>query len=271
MTKNYSKYDYIYETDRLAKAQAAAEKMLSPWPKGVCLTVRHRQTNGNVYAYVYKREKDPDGNNFFAYQNEDDLAAETDLIRTFCSNQVLKKVKELKKTLYTDPRSYDPFEIQRLYEDFYSAFKELTPREFQPNTKQIKVWLSQNTPSTHFPEELKFPTTRGDKVRSKYEQSMANILYELNIPYLYERPKQINHKPYLPDFTLLDPQNGTSVYIEAFGLMENPDYCKKSIKKIHDYEAAGYIQGKDFFMVFDDPDSPFDPAAFRNLMKRRFF
>lgn len=271
MRKQNCSYDYVYELDRLAKAQASANNLFAPWPDGVRLSVRHRKTNGNIYTYVYKRFTDAEGKEHVAYQKEEDLAGETNLIGIFCAEKVLRKLKELRKTLQTEPASYDPFELQKLYEDFYSAFAIHTPKEFQPNSILTRHWLSQPIPRNYYPEKLVQPTNRGDLVRSKYEQSMANILYELKIPYLYEKPKLINGTPYLPDFTLIDPQNGSKVYIEAFGMMDDPEYCMQSIKKIHAYEAAGYVQGKDFFMVFDAPESPFDPAAFRRMMLWRFY
>lgn len=291
MQRKFCKYDYVYELDRLENAKEAAKKLLDPHLRSnrpdaamsdnsltdsACssetkLSIRHRTRNKKRYTYVYKTQKDADGNIQSAYQNEEALAGETSLIAFYCAEKVTDKVKELKKVLVSKPDSYDPFDIQSLYEDFYSAFGDLTPKPFMPNSIQIQKWLSQKIPRTHMSEQLKQPTDRGDLVRSKYEQAIANVLYELKLPYLYEKPKVLNNTPYLPDFTIIDPLTGKYVYIEAFGMMRDEKYCISNIKKIHDYEAAGCTLGKDFFMVFDDPDSPFNPAAFRRMMLERFF
>lgn len=270
MRKIFCNFDYAYELDRLNRARDAAQSLLAPWPENVRLTVRHRTINGKCYGYVYLQEKQPDGTYTASYLKKDMLASHLRLIQIHCAEKVLVRTGKLKSTMQNNPTEYDPYEIQTLYEDFYCTFGKLTPQPFMPNDLRIAKWCSQKVPDRPYPEKLIQPTNKGEKVRSKYEQSIANILYELGIPYIYEKPNYFNKVRYLPDFTILDPQYGTVVYIEAFGRMHDSDYSLNVVKKVHDYEAEGLVQGKDLFLVFDSPSSPFDPIAFRRLMKQRF-
>ena len=270
MRKTFCNFDYAYELNRLNRTLDTAHSLLAPWPDNVRLTVRHRTINGKNYGYVYRLEKHPDGTRSSFYQSRSVLESQRDLIQIYCAEKVITAAGKLKNTLQNRPTAYDPYEIQDVYEDLYRAFTELTPKPFLPNSLQINEWCSQRVPHRPFPENLKHPTYKGDMVRSKYEQAIANILFELGIPYIYEKPQMFNNVPYLPDFTILDPLNGTIVYIEAFGRMDDVKYSLGVVKKVHDYEAVGLSQGWDFFVVFDSPESPFDPTAFRRQMKKRF-
>lgn len=270
MRKIFCNFDYAYELYRLNKAMDTAQALLIPWPDNVRLTVRHRVSKNNKRGYVYRLEKHPDGTHTSSYQKKEDLVSQTSLIQTYCAEKVLSAAKKLKIILQEHPTAYDPYEIQAVYEDLYQTFSNLTPQPFLPNSLRIERWCSQKIPPRPFPEKLKQLTNRGDLVRSKYEQSIANILFELGISYIYEKPEVFNNKRYLPDFTILDPENGTLVYIEAFGRMDDRDYSLGVVQKVHDYEANGLNQGKDFFMVYDSLESPFDPIAFRRQMKKRF-
>ena len=173
--------------------------------------------------------------------------------------------------LSRDPASYDVFAIQQVYEELYSAFKEQIPPAFYPNSMRIKEWLSRSIRRNYYPEGLKFQTQRGEKVRSKFEVIIADILYSMDIPYQYEMPLTVGSSIYHPDFTILDRHSGKYVLIEALGLMDQEEYFNNAVKKIHAYEARGFALGKNLFLAFDTPDSPFDPVIFRKQMADRFF
>lgn len=100
---------------------------------------------------------------------------------------------------------------------------------------------------------------------------IADILYSMDIPYQYEMPLTVGSSIYHPDFTILDRHSGKYVLIEALGLMDQEEYFNNAVKKIHAYEAKGFALGKNLFLAFDTPDSPFDPVIFRKQLADRFF
>ncbi len=69
-----------------------------------------------------------------------------------------------------------------------------------------KIWEKESyNISTYKPEERIYPTKKGDIVRTKSEVMIADMYYELGIPYRYEcelvlKNRMIKH----PDFTILD-------------------------------------------------------------------
>ena len=59
---------------------------------------------------------------------------------------------------------------------------------------------------------------KGEKVRSKSEVNIANMLHEKGIPYRYEEELQLrNGKIVSPDFTIF-VKNGESVYNQPYHL-----------------------------------------------------
>lgn len=79
-------------------------------------------------------------------------------------------------------------------------------------------------------------TIARETLRSSQEVRIANFLYLNNIEYVYEKPYQYNilysHKPYTPDFTIL--QGDKIAYIEHFGITEdgiNNRYSQEELKR----------------------------------------
>ncbi|QIB26844.1 RecQ family ATP-dependent DNA helicase [Caloranaerobacter azorensis] len=87
-----------------------------------------------------------------------------------------------------------------------------------------------------------YTTLKGDKVRSKSEVIIANLLYENNINYEYERKLYYTEDKYIiPDFTIL-LHNGRKVYWEHLGMIGTESYDKRWLEKQKIYET--YFPGK---------------------------
>lgn len=120
------------------------------------------------------------------------------------------------------------------------------------------------------PENLVYSTDNGDRVRSKSEMMIANLLSAMQLPYQYEKPLHLNGKTVFPDFTILDTVSRTEVYFEHFGLMDQEDYRTAALQKIVNYEKAGFVAGKDFLFSFESERVPFDIDWIRKKLCDRF-
>jgi len=89
-----------------------------------------------------------------------------------------------------------------------------------------------------------YPTTKGDKVRSKSEVIIANLLSEHKIKYEYERPLEYEpgKKPIKPDFTIF-LESGEKIYWEHLGRLGSEDYDGIWLfkKKIYDKYYPGSL------------------------------
>lgn len=89
---------------------------------------------------------------------------------------------------------------------------------------------------------LIYSTERGDKVRSKSEVIIANLLFNHGINYEYERPLKIGSIVIRPDFTIMTSDNKT-YYWEHLGMLNlekhDDDWINKL--KLYDLYYAGHL------------------------------
>ena len=83
-------------------------------------------------------------------------------------------------------------------------------------------------------------TEEGIMVRSKAEMIINDTLMKCQIPRRYEMPITIGNSVLRPDFVVLNRKTGKQYLWEHFGMMDNPVYVERFLKKIKIYEDAGY-------------------------------
>ena len=106
----------------------------------------------------------------------------------------------------------------------------------------------------------------GVKMRSKSEVLIANIFTDLGAPYLYEFPVYLGYYgTRFSDFLVLNVRLQKIFYCEHFGMMDNADYCAKSLEKIHAYEKSGYFPGSDLIIFHETSNKPLDTQLVRSI------
>ncbi len=132
-----------------------------------------------------------------------------------------------------------------------------------------KMW--QDTlfkPNPYRPEYRVYDTRRGEKVRSKSEAIIADILYDLGIPYHYEKPiRLVNGKLRYPDFTLLQKIKREEIYLEHFGLLDDEEYRNSSLIKLDEYRNCGIYPGKNLLFTYETRSTPLDIKGIRDMLK----
>jgi len=171
--------------------------------------------------------------------------------------------KELKK------EKYDTKCIEKVLDTLPQAIKcfitpyAISDEEYAKQWKEIK-YKSKEKDGTYI-------TANGEHVRSKSEVMIADRLLLNNIPYRYEETVQLKanykHLEYHPDFTVLNKRTRQEYLIEHFGKMDNFDYANKAMRKINNYAANGYIQGKNILFTFETSLYPLDMNTVDALIK----
>lgn len=81
-----------------------------------------------------------------------------------------------------------------------------------------------------------YSTLKGDKVRSKSEVIIANMLFQNNVVYEYEKKLYYDTDHWIePDFTISMPDR-TDVYWEHLGMIGSESYDEKWMRKLDIYE-----------------------------------
>ncbi len=159
------------------------------------------------------------------------------------------------------------------YQKASTTRKELIMPYIITDEMFVKGWLD-NKPgeSGLMPEGRIYDTRRGEKVRSKSESIIADILYDLGIPYHYEKPLCLkNGRIRYPDFTLLDIPSRTEIYFEHFGKLEEWDYACDAMAKIEEYKQNGIFLGKNLIFTYETSNYPLSANATREMLQAVFF
>lgn len=152
-----------------------------------------------------------------------------------------------------------------------SDFISLVGEKFAPLNAKLRNWQNEDYPrSDAYPEHLNIKTFKGDLVRSKSEESIANALYLKRIPYRYENIIFLEDIEFAPDFTIRHPETGEIIYWEHFGRMDDPEYAQKTFHKLQVYSRNGLILGKNFIATFETKDNPLTDEMVEKMIQLYF-
>lgn len=118
------------------------------------------------------------------------------------------------------------------------------------------------------PEELKYVTEMGVKVRSKSELNISSRLEVYKVPFIYEKELYINGRHLFPDFTIRKRDESIVIW-EHFGLMDNPEYSERAIEKIQLYRQAGFVQCQNLICTYEEDIA--SVIAIDNIIKKFVF
>jgi len=156
--------------------------------------------------------------------------------------------------------SYDKLSLTR---------KNLVNPYILPDNIYAKNWQEESYKTSNYLPECKvYSTKRGEMVRSKSEAIIADILYELKIPYKYEKALVLkNGTIKFPDFTVLNKKTRQEVYIEHFGLLDDELYLSSNLLKLDEYRNNGIYLGKNLLFTYETEDSPLDIKGIRKMFR----
>lgn len=143
------------------------------------------------------------------------------------------------------------------------------------NTAQsvIDMWNHEDyEQNKSHPENLIHLTDRGEYVRSKSEEVIANYLYSMKdlIDYKYERPFSVfvNGKQELifPDFTILNLRTGRIHILEHVSRLDLENYHDKFVWKHGAYVENGLIQDGTVIYSFESATYPLNIKYIKKLV-----
>ncbi|WP_077391767.1 hypothetical protein [Mobilibacterium timonense] len=153
------------------------------------------------------------------------------------------------------------------------CIRELLKDSLMTNEEACELWASQNYKGNdYFKENKRFFSSNFSSVRSKSEYIIAMILVRYGIPFFYEKPLRIVNddfsKVIYPDITIWDVESRQEIYWEHFGMMDDPDYALKAIKRIMEYQRSGIYIGERLIITFESSNSPLDTKHVERISKR---
>jgi len=248
----------------LKQAKKLARKMAEKPIEGK-LRISHNQ--GSVQYYKVSNT----GNKLGKYIKKKDFKQVYDLAQKDYAQKLTASIDEERKIitdlikgleLISEPNTYNgsmkSISANIIYSKLHKDRQKLISPILISDLEYATIWeQSEYNTNVYKDEEKVYPTKKGDMVRSKSEVMLANLYYEMGIPYRYEAELILkNGKKVYPDFTLLNVDTRQELYHEHMGLLDDDEYRFHNFRKIDEYRKNGIFSGKNLFITFEAAGCP---------------
>ncbi|MCR5651645.1 MAG: hypothetical protein K6F86_10730 [Lachnospiraceae bacterium] len=251
--------------NELKKAIDAAEKKKEGFPEGRLRISR----SGRQIRYYHVV---PSGNSSGTYITRDKREIVKVLAQKNYTGQFIAAAKKELSRLEYCIRLLLDIDADQVYQGMTLSRKQLIEPYILPDELYAARWLEKEYKSNPYnPEGKIYETRNGEMVRSKSEAILADMLYELQIPYHYEQSLKLrNNIIRYPDFTLLKEKTRELIYLEHFGLLNDEQYRTDCLKKLGEYRNNGIYPGKNLLITLESKDCPLDISGTRKMLKEIF-
>ena len=252
----------ITKVDELDKLQSKAEKSIKKAPEGTLVLSECRGTT----QYYYKTEKNQKKGRYISKKNRKLIKA---LAQKDYDLSFLQELAGQKKNIIRILGLLPEKELTEIYKGLSDRRKELVEPHLMTDEQYVEQWMNTQYIGKTFLDNMSvLITDRGEQVRSKSEKIIADKLNLMGIPYKYECPLKLNgYGTVYPDFTLLNIRNRQEIYLEHFGMMDNPEYAQKAVLKLDTYMKNGIYPGKNLLLTFETYQKPLDIRGVEQMLK----
>lgn len=266
LTKNVEK-----EIIRIGKMLELITSFQIHEPQG-CLKCKKR--NGrNIYIHQYK---DPNTKKLICkYIKVENIALARKLAQKQYYNLLKPVLEKNLEALRCFVSRYHPEEAEKVYDRLSDERKKLVAPIEDTKEERIRKWYAEEyEKNVSYPENLKFDTQQGEKVRSKSEVIIANLLYHCreDLLYKYECPVKLKIKGKIvikyPDFKVMNIHTGKITYWEHAGMLDKVDYANDFVRKVNDYINNDMMPGRDIIFTCETTDNPLDIGVVELIVEK---
>ena len=246
----------------LQKLKKGTESSLKNAPDG---TLRISRSRGRTQYYMRKEKTDKGG--IFIPKSQAELAArlaQKDYEQKFLE-AICRELEAIDRFLDNLPE----IDAEQVFLKLNETRRELVIPAIDPDEVYARRWqdmpyrgkiLNDQTPG--------FVTDKGEKVRSKSEMIIANLLSKAKVPYRYECPLELRGiGSVYPDFTVLNVRLRKVFYWEHQGMMGDEEYAGKAIRKIASYQENGFFPGDHLILTSETKDCPIDVKQIAGIIR----
>ncbi len=252
--------------ERLEMAVESAKDVLKDAPEG---SLRINRSASFTRFYHITQKGDTKGR--YLPMSEKELVAEL-ANKDYAQRLLTEAERELMETKVFLQKA-EKNTSESLHAGLIPQRQELVDPILRNEEERIRYWNSlPYSTSSYEPEEKIFQTRRGEMVRSKSELLIADMYYELGIPYRYECALKLkNGKVKHPDFTLYHSGRRMVLYHEHLGRLDDEGYRLRNMKKLRQYEESGIFLGKNLLVSWEAEKFPFNIQVFRKEIEDIFW
>lgn len=246
---------------QLLQLKAEKEKALLSAPKGSLRVCSH----GDKTQYYYRQDpKDCNG----VYIREKEIALAQKLAQKDYDKKVLASIEKELNAIHKYFAYYPDRSVEEVYNKLHEKRQKLIVPIAESDEEYIYKWESVKYQGKEFRDDTpEFYTAKGERVRSKSEVIIADVLNREGVPYRYEYPIYIKGVgKFYPDFTLLNMRKRKEIFWEHFGMMDDPEYAEKAVQKITVYEYNGYFPGKNLILTYETRKIPLNQKTIISVL-----
>ena len=245
----------------LRKAIRRAERDEGTFPEG---RLRISMNRGLPRYYQVTADSGHSGN----YISKADLAPVRSLAQKDYNKAFLDAAREELLRLEKSIRLFSKENADTPYTGLSEYRRDLVTPYILTEEKIVDAWMKMNYKTNPYKSEEKiYDTDRGEKVRSKSEALIANLLYSLDISYRYEEEiRMANGNVRYPDFTLLKKSTREVIYLEHLGLSDFEGYRVDNLRKLEEYQASGIYLGKNLIITYEIEGMPLNLKEIRKML-----
>lgn len=239
-----------------------AEKSFKKAPEG---TLVLSQSNGTV-QYYHKTKGEQKKGDYISTKNRRLILA---LAQKDYDLRFIKVMKKQRNKLCQAIKLLSNINFLKVFDELSETRKKLVHPHVLTDEQYVEQWEGIQYEGKGTADDIPVITTeRGEQVRSKTEKILADKFFALGIPYRYEYPVTLKgYGKVYPDFILLNVKKRTEIYLEHFGMMDNPEYAQKAIQKLETYAKNGIYIGENLLVTFETLRSPLDMKMVEGMLK----
>ncbi len=248
--------------EELLQLKNEKEHALKGAPKG---TVRISCSQKRTQFYYRKEKEDRRG----TYIPEKKLELVKKLAQKEYDQKVLRAVEKELDIVEKCMACYQVAEPETIYENLHDARKKMVVPIWEPDEQYVRNWENVAYQGKGFDENMpEYYTAKKERVRSKSELIIADLLGREGVPYRYEYPLHLKgFGQVYPDFMVLNVSKRKEFYWEHLGMMDDPAYVEKAIQKITMYEQNGIYPGEQLILTHETRKNPLSQKMVRRMIE----
>ncbi len=260
----------LYE--RVAHLNAVLDLKLKALKKAPEGSLRISSCRG-VIQYYHRQTPEDSSGTYITAANQDlaQKLAQKDYNRHLVKS--LKKEIRLLQTTLTQLQKMEKSQeaANTVIQSFHPLRQELIIPATLSEEQYAAAWLSQKYKCKSFAADMPILlTSKGERVRSKSEMLIADTLARMGVPYYYEYPLTLNDNGHTftmhPDFLCLNLRTRQEFIWEHFGLMNDPIYSTKTVKKLRTYAQNGIYSGHNLITTVETTELPLNTRYLEKII-----
>lgn len=227
------------------------EKVIMTAPEGTL-----RICNSRNRTQFYQRIDPTDFNGSYIGEKEFQIAR--DLAQKDYDKKVLRAIEKEINVISKFLTNYPEVNAEQVYGKLHKVRQKMTEPIRESEEEYVCKWEEVSYQGKGFADNApEFYTMKEERVRSKSELIIADILNREGIPYRYEYPIYLKGQGRIyPDFTVLNVKKRKELYWEHLGMMDDSAYAEKAFQKIATYEKSGFFPGDKLILTYESKNVP---------------